>query len=318
MYTNPSPHRCPRLAIALALTCALMVLTALGGCARRPAEPVPQQPTATPATTTVLPSATPQPEPPTATPAPEPTPVAPAPSPVKTTTVRAFFVRGEFLGLGRARTANAAAPARGALLQLLAGPTAAEKSWGLSTQIPSGTKLLGISIANGVATADFSKRFESGGGTLSMTLRIAQVVNTLTQFDGVNAVAFRIDGKKVSSIGGEGIVVSPPVGRADFPDSLPAIMLESPLPGSTIRSPVRILGSADVFEAHFIARITDAAGKVVAEKPVKATSGTGTRGTFNSSIPFKVTKHGKGWITVFERSAKDGMPIHVVKIRVSL
>jgi hypothetical protein len=238
--------------------------------------------------------------------------------PVPTTNVVVYLTRGEFLGAGAARRVTAASPAKGVMLQLLAGPTSAEKSWGLGTEIPTGTTLRSVGIAGGVATVDLSKRFEAGGGTLTMQLRIAQVVETLTQFGGVSRVAFKINGKNVSSIGGEGIMVSPPVRHADVVSALPAIMLEEPLPGARLKSPARLRGSADVFEGQFRARVTDAAGRIVAEQPVKTTSGTGTRGTFDALLPFVVSKHGKGWITVFEPSAKGGTPTNVVKVRVDL
>jgi hypothetical protein len=234
------------------------------------------------------------------------------------TSARVVLVRGEYLGVGKLRSVPAATPAKGAMTALLAGPTATERAWGLRTEIPSGTKLLGLKVSAGVATVDLSKRFESGGGSLSMTLRIAEVVNTLTQFKGVDKVAFKIGGKSVTSIGGEGIMVSPPVSGTDFESAYPAIYLTGPTPGASIASPVRLRGTADVFEAVFRAKITDAAGKVIVDTPIKATSGTGTRGSFNALVSFKPTKHGKGWLTVYEPSAKDGSPTNVVKIRVYL
>jgi len=50
-----------------------------------------------------------------------------------------------------------------------------------------------------------------------MLTRVAQVVYKVTQFPAVQRVAFLLDGKPVSAIGGEG-VVDPPVTRAAFPD----------------------------------------------------------------------------------------------------
>lgn len=307
-------------ALSLLISLALLgVLTAfspaLSACSCTPPAPVPPSPqssTTQPATPSV--SVSVAPEPTTA-----PTTTAPVtPKPVAHTTVRIYLIRGEYLGVGMGRTAPVTSPARTAMAQLLGGPNLSEKKMGLSSEIPKGTKLLGLSISNGTATVNLSKKFESGGGTLSMTLRISQVVNTLTQFKGVNKVAFKIEGKSVESIGGEGIMVSPPVDRADYEDTLPAIMLESPLPKSTIGNPVRIRGTANTFEASFIVRITDAAGKIVAEKPVMATSGMGTRGTFNELIKYKAPKHGRGSITVFEPSAKDGSEINKVTIPVNL
>jgi len=52
--------------------------------------------------------------------------------------------------------------------------------------------------------------------------------------------------------------------------------------------------------------------------PAKATSGTGTRGTFDVSIPFALTNPGAGTITVYEASAADGSPINEVAIPVML
>ena len=311
-------RRASRLLAPLVLA-AILLTSVVTACAPAPPPPPPaesQQPVDTstqsrpsvPATTTE-PSAAIDPTSRSAT---------ATPPPVAKTTVSLYFVRGEFLGIGNARTAPANAAARTAMRRLLAGPTPSEKRIGLSSEIPKGTRLRGVTIANGVATVNLSREFESGGGALTMTLRVAQVVNTLTQFNGVNAVAFKIEGKTVESIGGEGVMVAPSVGRADFESTLPPIMLETPMPQGKIRTPVLLSGSANVFEATFTVRIKDASGKVIAEQPVKAISGTGTRGTFSTLVAFKATKHGKGSLTVFETSAKKGTPINVIKIPVKL
>lgn len=299
--------------IVMVLICLLA--TGLLGCGSRTATS-PQSSVPTPATSTAQPT-TPKGS---AIPVSQPTtPAAPPPATTpQVTTAVVYFARGEHLGVSSTRQVPAASPARAALEQLLAGPTSTEKASGLITAIPSGTKLRGIVIADGVATVDLTRRFESGGGTLSMSLRIGQVVKTLSQFSRVKRVAFKLDGKKAEWISGEGIMVWPPVKVTAYDDLLPAIMLMSPTPGATIATPVRLRGTANVFEAVFRVKITDAAGKVVVDKPITASSGTGTRGTFDASVPFKVTAHGTGWLTVYEPSAKDGSPTNVVKIRVRL
>ena len=312
MNANLQPAPGARRAITPLLAAALVAALALGGCAPR-VTPTPPPPVAaaTSAPSSAVPTTT------SAVPTASPVPTT-SPVPVAQASARVYLVRGEYLGLGAARNVTATTPAKGAMLQLLAGPSPAEKTWSLHSEIPAGTTLRGLSIAGGIATVDLSRRFESGGGTLTMTLRIAQVVETLTQFRGVSRVSFRIDGKHVQSIGGEGLMVSPPVGRTDYVDSLAPIMLEEPLPGARIKSPVRLRGSADVFEGQFTARVTDAAGKVIVEQPIHATSGTGTRGTFDELVPFSTAAHGKGWVTVFEPSAKDGSPTNIVRVRVNL
>src|SRR5207344_2720721 len=93
----------------------------------------------------------------------------------------------------------------------------------MTTAIPDGTGLLGVTIKNGVATANLSTEFDSGGGTTSLQYRLAQVVYTLTQFTTIKSVVFQIEGQTVSVFGSEGIVLDGPVGRADYAAQLPAI-----------------------------------------------------------------------------------------------
>jgi germination protein M len=87
---------------------------------------------------------------------------------------------------------------------------------GGAAAIPEGTTLQHLSISGSLATADLSGSFNDGGGSLSMQLRVAQIVYTLTQFPTVERVRFRVDGVPVTAVGGEGVVVEPPVARADF------------------------------------------------------------------------------------------------------
>jgi hypothetical protein len=201
---------------------------------------------------------------------------------------------------------------------LLEGPTAAESAAGLFGAIPQGTRFLGLNISNGVATVNLSKEYESGGGSLSMSMRLAQVVYTLTQFPTVTKVNFQLEGVPVSVFGGEGIVLGHPVGRADYEDMAPAILVESPTVGGTVSSPLHITGSANTFEATFIADVLDSSGAVIGEKVVTATSGSGTRGTFDVTVPYSLDQGGDGTLVVFEESAKDGSRINVVEIPLKL
>ena len=89
-----------------------------------------------------------------------------------------------------------------ALDRMLAGPSAAETAAGLSSQVPAGTSLRGLTISSGIATADFSSAFASSASSSVMALRIAQAVYTLTQFTNVTGVRFELNGQGVTSIGG--------------------------------------------------------------------------------------------------------------------
>lgn len=232
--------------------------------------------------------------------------------------VRVYLTRGEQIGVSTRQIPATKAVASAAMKELLAGPTAEEKAYGLGSVIPAGTKLRGVTVKSGTATVDLTTEFDSGGGTLSMTMRLAQVVYTLTQFPTVNRVLFKIDGVPVEALGGEGIIISDPQTRGDYESVTPALLVESPTPGQTVTSPLRVTGTGNTFEATFIAEIRDDKGKVITQGFQTATSGTGTRGTFDFRISFAVSRTVMGSLVVYEDSAKDGSPINVIKIPLKL
>lgn len=133
----------------------------------------------------------------------------------------------------------------------------------------------------------------------------------MTHFSSIHSVQFELDGKPVKAFGGEGIVLNGPVGRCDFEDLAPAVLMESPLIGDTVLTPVRVWGSANMLEAVFRLKVTDTSGRTTADVRVKATSGTGTRGTFDVTFPFKATRTGPGLLTAYYLSPKDGKPVTV-------
>jgi germination protein M len=231
--------------------------------------------------------------------------------------VRSYFLRDEKVG-PVAREAVGEAVARGAMEGLLQGPTDAEQELGFSTTVPAGTELLGLSIVDEVATVDLTEDFATGGGSLSMTGRVAQVVYTLTQFPTVSGVLFEIEGEPVTSLGGEGVEIGKPQTRADWEALTPAILVESPLPFDEVSSPLQVSGTANTFEAAFQLNVTDGEGLIVYDEPQMATSGTGTRGTFEVTATFEVPRAGAGAVIVFESSAQDGRPINVVEIPVDI
>jgi hypothetical protein len=229
-----------------------------------------------------------------------------------------YLLRGEKVGAAARSVPASPGVGAAALRELLGGPTAAELDAGLATEIPSGTRLLGLEIEAGLATVDLSREFESGGGSLSMQARVAQVVHTLTQFPTVESVAFRLDGEPADAIGGEGVVVDPPVDRADFEDLAPQILLESPAPGETVRSPFRLVGTANTFEATYMFALRDASGRELASGFGTATSGSGERGTFDHEVTFDAESEGAGVLKMWEASAEDGSEIHVVELPVQI
>ncbi len=229
--------------------------------------------------------------------------------------VLVYFTRNE--GVATAGRAVATpAVAGGALEALLAGPDNVEEGVGMDTAIPEGSELLGVDIVDGTATVDLSGAFASGGGSLSMQLRVAQVVFTLTQFDTVDEVDIHLDGEAVDGIGGEGIA-SEDLTRADFENVTPLILVESPVPGESVTSPIDLGGLSNTFEANVRYTVTAADGTVLADGFTTATAGTGTWGTFSESVALDGSPTGAGTVTAFEESAEDGSQVNVYEVPVT-
>ena len=231
-----------------------------------------------------------------------------------TSSVAVYLVRDGKVAPVRRSIEATPAVARAALTSLLAGPTDGEKAAGLVTAIPARTTLRDLSLADGVATVDLDGTFGEGGTGLRE--RVAQVVATLTRFPTIRRVAFRLDGEPVTTIGGEsGLLVSPPLGRKQIEAQTPQILVESPLPGDTVTSPIHVRGTANVFEATVSLEVRDEGEKVVQRSFTTATSGTGTRGTFETELAVPGLEGG-ATIVAFEASAEDGSPLHVAEVPV--
>jgi len=244
-----------------------------------------------------------------------------APEATATTTaavvdVKVYFLRGEQVGVVRREVADDGAPAKAALEALLGGPDDDEVALGFGTTIPDGTALNAVVIEDGVATADLSAAYDDGGGTSSMSSRLAEVVFTLTQFPTVTSVRFELDGEPVTAFGGEGILLADPVDRTDFEYATPKILVESPAPGDVVGSPLMISGSNNTFESTVSIRLEDAAGETLGEGFTTGTGEMGSWGPFEASLEFDPGGATTGTLLVFESSAQDGSEINVVEIPV--
>jgi germination protein M len=193
------------------------------------------------------------------------------------------------------------------LRELLDGPSAADAALveGIGTAVPTSTLVLGVAIDDRVATVDLSREFESGGGSLSMFARLAQVVYTVSQWPTVDEVAFELDGQPVTVFSNEGIEIDGPIGRDGFVDLLPRVFVDAPAAGAELRSGDRVTGVAAVFEGTFLYRLTDADGAVLAEGFESTDNGMGW-GAFDWALTFDVDERQQGSLTVWEASAKDG------------
>lgn len=190
---------------------------------------------------------------------------------------------------------------------------------GYSTSIPEGVRDGGVSVGidGGVATIGFNSAFESGGGSMAMFTRLAQVVFTATRFPEIDSVLFSIDGEVVEVFSGEGIILDGPQTREDYLGILPNIFLDTPAIGSTVESPVTLGGLANVFEATVSYEIVGSGG-VLAQGFTNATCGTGCWGDFSVDVPFSVSEETAGEIVVYEESAQDGSRVNELRYPVTL
>jgi len=207
--------------------------------------------------------------------------------------------------------------ARGALLGLLAGPSA-EDGAGLGSAAPAGTRLIGIVVRDSVATVDLSRAFESGAGSAAVRMRLAQLTYTLTRLKGVRVVRLWLEGKPLSVFSAEGLDISGGLRRSDFHDLAPfdddpPVVLTQPVPGSTVRGPLVVRGTANVFEAQVGLRVRRPDGEVLVATWTTATCGTGCRGTFDKTLALPDSARGDLVVEAFEPSAKDGSDLHRVK-----
>ena len=197
-----------------------------------------------------------------------------------------------------------------------------------STRVPIGVRVVrgassvrnsAIAIDRGVATVDLTSEYQSGGGSDSMQARLGQVVYTLTQFPTVRSVRFHLDGEPVNVFSGEGIVLDHPVGRTDYADLLPAIVVEKPAEGDHVSSGAVVSGTANVFEANVGVEVLDEKGRELAKTFTTASCGTGCVGTFSVPVRFHVSREQKGTIVVHDDDAAGtGTPPHVVRVPVVL
>ncbi|MEX2278945.1 MAG: GerMN domain-containing protein, partial [Acidimicrobiia bacterium] len=79
-----------------------------------------------------------------------------------------------------------------------------------TTAIPEDSSVDSLTMDGSTAVVDLSSEFESGGGTFSMTARLAQLTFTLTRLDGIDDVLLVEDGDPVTVFSSEGLVLDGP------------------------------------------------------------------------------------------------------------
>ena len=104
-----------------------------------------------------------------------------------------------------------------AIKELVSAPTDWEKSKGLSSEIPTTTRVLSVREGSNNILIDLSSAFESGGGAESTYIRVKQLIKT-AQANTKQPVYLYINGKQADVIGGEGIMVKQPLTEKSLDD----------------------------------------------------------------------------------------------------
>lgn len=176
------------------------------------------------------------------------------------------------------------------------------------SEIPANTTVDSLTLTGSTAEVDLSSEFDDGGGTFSMTARLAQLTFTMTRLDGIDGVLLVEDGSPVNVFSSEGIVLDGPMVRDDFEDLVPGILVDFPAAGATVAPTFDISGVAAAFEGIFQLQVLE--GNTVLFAPDFVSTGEGTGfGSFSIEAPTGAAPGANLTIRVWESSAQDGSVI---------
>ena len=144
---------------------------------------------------------------------------------------------------------------------MLDGPNAFEKSIGMGTEIPAGSALHSLTIADGIAMADLSsvspiRRWEPVDAAAHCRTRVHGVYTVPDRTECHDPHRRQDRGRhrwrRRSGIGS--------CTAADFTDQTPLILVESPVPGQSVTSPLEVAGISNTFEATVNYSVNDPDG----------------------------------------------------------
>lgn len=95
------------------------------------------------------------------------------------------------------------------------------------------------------------------------------------------------------------------------------VQVDTPSAGDSVSSPVPISGRIAAFEATFRVTIFRADGSIVGDIVAMSAEGQ-TLAPFTVGVPFSVSEATPACLWVYEESAADGSPIHVLQIPLTL
>jgi hypothetical protein len=95
------------------------------------------------------------------------------------------------------------------------------------------------------------------------------------------------------------------------------VLVDNPKPGDTVSGRIRVTGKITAFEAQFRVAVYGADGGAIID--VSGTSSQGqTLAPYEVTAPVNVTQSTPACLWVYEKSAKDGSPVHVLQVPITL
>lgn len=262
-------RRASRVRWALvALAVVVMALAVWAGQALlvRPPDRAVPDPLQTP---TVTAAPTPEPAPSTTSHTPEPSPSATV-GPSGRTTPMYVYYGNEQGGLVRElRQVPAATPARAGALEAMLG-TPHDPDY-RSLWNP-GTQVLGLSKSGDVITIDLSKEaLTVNYGSSWEGLMVDTLIWTLTEaFEPTDKVMILVEGRPFTA---GHVSFDRPQGRAGPSNSPIQVVIDAPVHGATVQSPVQVAGLATAFEATILWTVTRPDGSPVADGVARTAEG---------------------------------------------
>ncbi len=187
---------------------------------------------------------------------------------------------------------------------------------GAFTVLPRETQIREVSVEDKTATVNFSKEvLHANVGADGEALGIQSIVNTLTEFAEIERIAFEVEGgldERARDWWGHVGLEQQPFVRNLSSVHEPAIWVEEPVPNQKVSAPLRVKGSARVFEATVNLRLLSGDGKVLEETFATATEGAPGRGEFTALMEKTPPAGSKAILEVFWSSPKDGSEVDKV------
>jgi hypothetical protein len=219
---------------------------------------------------------------------------------------------------GHRRPAPTADPYGEAMRTLIAGPDAVDTAAGLTNAVATTVVIDNISQQGDVVIVDLGRKFE----TANTRPQVGQVVYTLTQFPGVRAVQFLIEGQPNGATG------VPPQTRGDLADMTPQILPLTPAPADRLTKTFTCQGLTQLTVSMTCA-VIDAKGHRVASTSTPSATTTTTTTTllgvdpgtiapgsveFNQVVTLDAAAPGPATVVVGPTQASANTPLATIAV----